>query len=71
MTPFGRTGSVSQHKLYLENRVLLFISVMSSTQVTSWNAQAGTVDAVSLAIRNLATDRKILEKAFAERPAVP
>ena len=67
---FGRTGSVSQHTLYLERKVLLFISAMGSTQVTSWNAQAGTVDAVSAAIKGLATDRKILEKAFDERPAV-
>ena len=68
MPLYGNKRKVMFHTLYLTNGVVLFTSAMGSTEVTSFNAQAGTVDAVSVAIKIKAKNRKILEKAFDERP---
>jgi hypothetical protein len=68
MPLFGNKRKVKFHKLYLTNGVIAFTSALSSTEVLSFNAQAGTVDAVSAAIKAKAKNRKILEKAFDERP---
>ena len=71
MPRYGGRHKFKVHAAWMDAEVLDFIAAMSSTQVDSWNDEAGTLDDVSTAIRSLGATRKVLELAFSERPAVP